>query len=38
MGAIGKEVAKRAKGFGMRIQYFNRRRDEAAERELGELR
>ena len=35
MGAIGKEVAKRAKGFGMRIQYFNRRRDEAAERELG---
>ena len=35
MGAIGREVAKRARGFDMRIVYHNRRRDEAAERELG---
>lgn len=35
MGGIGREVAKRARGFDMRIVYHNRRRDEAAERELG---
>jgi glyoxylate reductase len=35
MGAIGREVAKRARGFDMHIVYQNRRRDEAAERELG---
>ena len=35
MGRIGKEVAKRAKGFDMRILYYNRRRDEATERDLG---
>ena len=35
MGAIGREVAKRARGFDMHIVYHNRRRDEAAERELG---
>jgi glyoxylate reductase len=35
MGAIGREIAKRARGFDMRIVYHNRRRDEVAERELG---
>jgi glyoxylate reductase len=35
MGAIGKAVAKRARGFDMPIVYHNRSRDEAAERELG---
>jgi glyoxylate reductase len=35
MGNIGKEVAKRARGFDMRILYHNRNRDEAAEAELG---
>ena len=32
LGAIGCEIAKRARGFGMRILYHNRRRraDEAA--------
>lgn len=35
MGRIGKEVAKRARGFDMRVLYHNRRRDEAAERALG---
>jgi glyoxylate reductase len=35
MGNIGKEVAKRARGFDMRILYYNRNRDEAAEAELG---
>ena len=35
MGRIGRAVARRARGFGMRILYHNRRRDGAAERELG---
>jgi glyoxylate reductase len=35
MGNIGKEVAKRARGFDMNILYHNRKRDEEAERELG---
>lgn len=35
LGRIGKQVAKRARAFDMRILYHNRRRDEAAERELG---
>lgn len=34
-GRIGREVAKRARGFGMDIQIFDTYRDEAAERELG---
>jgi len=35
LGRIGKQVARRALAFDMRIVYHNRRRDEAAERELG---
>jgi glyoxylate reductase len=35
LGRIGKQVAKRARAFDMTILYHNRRRDEAAERELG---
>jgi glyoxylate reductase len=35
MGRIGQAVARRAKGFGMRIRYHNRRLDPAAETELG---
>jgi glyoxylate reductase len=35
MGRIGQAVARRALGFGMRILYQNRRRDEAAEAALG---
>ena len=35
MGNIGKEVAKRARGFDMPILYHNRNRDAAAEAELG---
>lgn len=35
MGAIGREVAKRARGFDMQIVYHNRRRDEQAEAQLG---
>lgn len=35
LGRIGRQVAKRAKAFDMRVLYHNRRRDEVAERELG---
>ncbi len=35
MGRIGRAVAARAKGFGMRLLYHNRSRDEAAESALG---
>jgi len=35
MGDIGGAVARRAKGFNMRILYHNRRRNEALEKELG---
>ncbi|NHN33741.1 2-hydroxyacid dehydrogenase [Paenibacillus agricola] len=35
MGGIGKGVARRASGFGMRILYHNRRRREDMEQELG---
>ncbi len=35
MGRIGSAVARRAKGFGMRILYYDSRRREDLERELG---
>lgn len=35
MGRIGEAVARRAKGFNMRILYHNRTRKEEAEQELG---
>ncbi|HKI58949.1 MAG TPA: D-glycerate dehydrogenase [Trueperaceae bacterium] len=35
MGRIGGAVARRGLGFGMRVLYHNRHRDEAAEAELG---
>ncbi len=35
MGRIGTAVAERALGFGMRLLYHNRRRDEEAEKALG---
>lgn len=35
LGRIGKQVAKRARAFDMKILYHNRRRDEVAEQELG---
>ena len=35
MGRIGFATAKRAKAFGMRIVYFNRSKNESAEKELG---
>ncbi len=35
MGRIGRKVAKRARGFDMRILYHNRRRDLETEGELG---
>jgi glyoxylate reductase len=35
LGRIGKQVAKRARGFDMTVLYHNRRRDEKTEQELG---
>ncbi len=35
MGRIGKEMARRARGFHMRILYYNRSRQEDIEKELG---
>lgn len=35
MGRIGRQVAKRARAFDMKVHYFNRRRDEQAEAQLG---
>jgi glyoxylate reductase len=35
MGRIGQQVARRARGFDMRVAYHNRRRNPAAEAELG---
>jgi glyoxylate reductase len=35
LGRIGRAVARRARGFGMRLLYHDAARDEAAERELG---
>ncbi|AIC14975.1 2-hydroxyacid dehydrogenase [Nitrososphaera viennensis] len=35
LGKIGSAVARRARGFGMEILYYSRRRNEAAEKELG---
>ncbi len=35
LGRIGTMVARRAKGFGMRVLYNKRSRDEEAEKELG---
>jgi glyoxylate reductase len=35
MGRIGAEMARRAKGFNMRVLYYNRRRREDLEKELG---
>ena len=35
MGRIGREVARRAAGFNMRILYHNRNRDNQAEKEFG---
>ncbi|HVS09429.1 MAG TPA: NAD(P)-dependent oxidoreductase, partial [Planctomycetota bacterium] len=35
MGRIGRQVARRAKGFEMRVVYSDERRSDQAERELG---
>lgn len=35
LGRIGSAVARRANGFGMTVLYYNRRRNEQAEAELG---
>jgi len=35
LGHIGREVARRATGFNMKILYHNRHRDEPAEKEFG---
>jgi len=35
MGRIGREVARRARGFNMKVLYHNRNRDVGAEKEFG---
>jgi len=35
LGRIGRQVARRARAFDMRVLYHNRKRDEQAEQELG---
>ncbi|MBA4115580.1 MAG: D-glycerate dehydrogenase [Rubrobacter sp.] len=35
LGGIGQALSRRAKGFGMEILYYNRSRNEEAEKELG---
>jgi len=35
LGAIGQQVAKRARGFDMNIFYYDKRRNEAFEKEIG---
>jgi glyoxylate reductase len=35
LGRIGRQIAQRARGFNMPVQYHNRRRDDAAEQALG---
>jgi glyoxylate reductase len=35
LGRIGRQIAKRARGFDMTVVYHNRRRNEEAERSLG---
>ena len=35
LGRIGRQVARRARAFDMKVLYHNRHRDEVAERELG---
>ena len=35
LGRIGRQVARRARAFDMKVLYHNRKRDEQAERELG---
>jgi glyoxylate reductase len=37
LGRIGREVARRATGFNMKILYHNRKRDEQTEKEFGAL-
>ena len=37
LGQIGSAVAKRAKGFEMKILYYNRNRREAEEKQLGNM-
>ena len=37
MGRIGREVARRAAGFNMRILYHNRNRDKQTEKEFGAM-
>ncbi len=37
LGNIGRQVARRARGFDMKVLYYNRRRREDAEKELGVL-
>ena len=38
LGRIGEAVARRARGFGMEVVYYNRSRKQEAERELGARR